>query len=422
MSHAVSRRSILVGALGVAGGAGLGTSAAAGTSHPRNTASPPRVRVMTWNIHGAVPADGADDADEERIASVIRTEAPDILILNEVNQDPAGPGSFGDQPAILEALLTPAGYRYLRYGIAERDLPRDGVVLPGSTTGNMIISRHPFVGGAKLVKLPNENYEPGGKDRRSLLISSVAVPGLGEVTIHATHLSTPGSAKLVEDQKEQIQIILDQINSDVPTILAGDFNIRVTDVPNQEYSQNNLMHSWIAEANLADTWRQVNNSEDGPTFGDPENPHPDRRIDYVFASPHLVTDSGHISQIDPYASDHFPVVMDLLPEPTRTLRATTVLAGENALHGWAQLVDSGRGTLRLSVCKNHGTATDDGTEVHARIVSRSGRGIHTLSDGGTSRDRATGKAWRGRVPPNSTLQVSLQRGETVLHTREQLIS
>src|SRR5699024_2775492 len=119
MSHAVSRRSMLVGALGVAGGAGLGTSAAVGASHPRNTPPHSRLRVMTWNMHGAVPADGADGADEERIAAVIRTESPDILILNEVNQDPAGPGSFGDQPAILEALLFPAGYRYLRYGIAE---------------------------------------------------------------------------------------------------------------------------------------------------------------------------------------------------------------------------------------------------------------------------------------------------------------
>ena len=422
MSHAVSRRSMLVGALGVAGGAGLGTSATVGASRPRHTAPHPRVRVMTWNMHGAVPADGPDGADEERIAAVIGTESPDILILNEVNQDPAGPGSFGDQPATLEALLTPAGYRYLRYGIAERDLPRDGVVLPGSSTGTMIISRHPFVGGAELVKLPNENYEPGGKDRRSLLLSTVAVPDVGDVTIHATHLSTPGSAALVEDQKEQIQIILDQIDSDAPSILAGDLNIRVTDVPNQEYSQNNLMHSWIADANLADTWRQVNNSGDGPTFGDPENPHPDRRIDYVFASPQLVTDSGHISQVDPYASDHFPVVIDLLPVATRALRASTVLAGADALHGWAQLADTGSGTVRLSVCKNYGTSTDDGTQVRAGILSHSGRVVHSLSDGGTSRDRATVETWRGRVPPRSTLRTSLLQGETVLHTREELIS
>lgn len=130
---------MLVGTLGLAGGLGLGTSAAVGASRPRNTAPHPRVRVMTWNMHGAVPADGPEGADEERIATVIRTESPDILILNEVNQDPAGSGSFGDQPAMLEALLSPAGYRYLQYGIAERDLPRNGVVLPGSTTGNMIL-------------------------------------------------------------------------------------------------------------------------------------------------------------------------------------------------------------------------------------------------------------------------------------------
>lgn len=421
MSQAVSRRSLVVGGLGLAGAWGLGVPDALGADVPQGSTHRGSIRVMTWNIHGAVPTDAANEPDEARIAAVIRAELPEVVVLNEVDQDPPGPGSSGDQPATLKALLAPAGYRYLRYGIAERDLPRDGVVLPGSTTGNAIVSRHPFVGAAEIVKLPNENYEPGGKDRRSMLTSTIAVPGLGQVRIHATHLSTPGSAALVEDQKEQVQIILDHVSAGVPSVLAGDFNIRVTDVPDQAYSQNNLMHSRIAEANLADTWRQVNNSGDGPTFGDPEDPHPDRRIDYVFASPQLIAGSGHLSMIDRYASDHVAVVMDLLLRPTREPTAGTVLAGEDGLHGWAQLADTGRGEVRLSVCKNYGTAIDDGTQVRASVRSRSGRVIRTLSDGGTSRDHATVQTWRGRIPPRSILRTSLLRGETVLHAREEVM-
>ena len=117
----------------------------------------------------------------------------------------------------------------------------------------MIISRYPFVGDPEIVKLPNENYEPGGKDRRSMRTSAVTLPEVGEVVVHATHLSTPGSAALVEDQKEQVEVILDHLSADVPSVLAGDFNIRPVDVPDQTYSQHTVMHSWIAEENLNDT-------------------------------------------------------------------------------------------------------------------------------------------------------------------------
>lgn len=420
VSDLISRRAVVSAGAGLTGALAVGVRPAAADQQGDRL-----LRVMTWNIHTAAAPDNPGVVDLPRIVAVIRAESPDIVVLNEVHQDPDGPLSHGDQPAALAALLEGDGYSHVRFGVSERELPHGDGVLPGSRSGNLILSRHRFVGDAEVIKLPNENYEPGGKDRRSLIVSTVDLPRIGPVRVHGTHLSTPASAVLVEDQKEQVRIILDHVDSDRPGVLAGDFNIRVTDVAGQDFSQNNLMQSWIADHDLADTWRQVNDSGAGPTFsnsyGRPEDPHPDRRIDYVFATPWLEPVVGHVSLADRYASDHLAVIMDLRRVDARKLSACSVLAGPDGLHGWAQLTTTSSGKARLSVCKNHGTAKDDGTTVRARILRPSGQPLRTVVDGGTSRDRCTVESWSDRVPPNSTLEVCLMRGDVVLDRRAEKI-
>lgn len=420
MTGTLTRRSVLTG--GLAGSLALAAAPAASAAGRDPSGDDRRLRVMTWNIHHAVAPDAPDVTDLERIAAVIRSEAADLVLLNEVHRDPEGPGSHGDQPAQLAALLHTDGYSSCEYGLAETDLPHGDGILPGSTVGNVVMSKYPIVGGPRIVKLPNENYEPGGKDRRSLLSVTVDMPHVGRVDVHVTHLSTPGSAVLVEDQKEQVQIVLDHVDTSRPAVLCGDLNIRVTDVAEQDFSQNNLMQSWIALDGLADTWRQVNNSGDGPTmsgsYGKPQYPHPDRRIDYVYASPHMEVEAGHVSVIDQFASDHLAVVMDLRVGGARgPAGSRTVLAGEEGLDGWAQVTTTRSGEVRLSVCKNRNTTEDDGTTVRATIRTPSGRIVRTVTDGGTSRDRCTVESWSDRLPPPSTLEVCLVQGEDVLHRR-----
>jgi endonuclease/exonuclease/phosphatase family metal-dependent hydrolase len=376
------------------------------------------VRVMQWNIQGAVGVGGPTLPDPARIAAVIAAEGPDIVTLDEVHQDPTDAGTYdGDQPAQLAQLLADDGYLYSQWGLAESDTPRG----PDSTTGNLILSKYPFVGSADLTKLPNENYEPGGKDRRSMIQVTVDVPGVGEIAVAATHLSTPGSAALVEDQKDQVRIVLDHVDTSTPSILAGDFNIRASDVETQTFSQNNLMQSWIAQAGLVDTWRQVRNGQDGVSmtsaYGSPSGQNPDRRIDYVFASPSFDVIDGHMSTIDLSASDHVAVVMDLALSSAAN-RTRTVLAGDEGVDGWAQLTETSPANVKLSVCKNTGTAVDDGTSVHAYFRNAGGQAIKELTDSGTTRGSCETTIWRGKIPAKATVDVQVVDGDgTVLSTR-----
>ncbi|MDJ1114476.1 ig-like domain-containing protein [Microbacterium dauci] len=381
---------------------------------PAAASDPPVLRVMQWNIQGAVGVDGDGRPDIERIAAVIAAEAPDIVSLNEVQQDPTDAAPYsGDQPAAFAAALTDDGYLYSSWGLAEVDLPRG----EGSTTGQLILSKHPIVGETDVLKLPNENYEPGGKDRRSLLSTVIDVPGIGHVNMHATHLSTPGSAALVEDQKVQVGMVLDRIDPTAPTILAGDFNIRVTDVETQAFSQNNLMQSWIADRGMTDTWRQVRDGQDGvsmtASYGSTVGQNPDRRIDYVYASRSFEAIGGHMSTVDLQASDHVGVVMDLAfmsPEN----RTRTVLAGDDALAGWGQLTTTRPAHVSLSVCKNTGTAVDDGTSVRAIVRNAGGATMRTLADEGTTRGSCETASWRGRLPAGTELEVQTLSAEGVI--------
>ena len=382
------------------------------------------IRVMTWNIHHAEAPDSPGVTDIGRIANVIRAENADLVTLNEVHDDPPGAGSHGGQPAELTDLLEDAGYRYSQFGVTEEH--DEGVA------GNLVLSKFPFYTdpadprSPENTRLSTDNADPTGKPRRALLKVTVRVPGAGDVRVYATHLSTPANAAGVADQQVQVRTILDKVRpTDRPMFVAGDFNIRATDVEGQDFSRNNLMQAWIADTGLVDTWRQVNNGSDGPTlssaYGNPNDPNPDRRIDFVYASPAFEVVRGRVSLVDRYASDHLAVVMDLNLQRSMRLDHRTVLAGRDGLDGWSQVVTGKAGETSWSVCKNRGTKVDDGTAVRATLRRSNGAVIKKLTNGGTSRDRCTSAAWRGRLPARAELETCLVTSDETLHCRQRRV-
>ncbi|MFC7405798.1 endonuclease/exonuclease/phosphatase family protein [Georgenia alba] len=454
MARRLRQLPLLALVLGVIPGLVLAGAAAAG---PAAAAPAPSggagLRVMTWNIQYGVPL-GGDEPDLERVAAVIRSEDPDVVTLNEVHQDGDGlPGGHGDQPAELAALLAQHGYRYSYYAATETipsghddgSGPGCGVHSPGEgtggaatsgpdaayTCGNMVLSKYPFPtgpghpDGPEHVTLPTDHADPGGRDRRGMLGVTVRVPALGDVRVFVTHHSAPATQAHVEDQKAQVATVLEHIGAvDDPTLLAGDFNMRPADAAGVP-TANSLLQSRIADAGLIDTWTRVADSSDGVTVpgshGRPDGDHPDRRIDYVYASPNLTVRDAHVSLVDREAADHLAVVTDLQVRRPPVVAHAAVPAGTDGTEGWGQAA-VGPGGGSLTACKNAGTDTDDGTLVRASL-HRPGTdpAVRTVEDGGTSRDRCTTEHWHGRLTPGTTLRACVVRGEEVLGCREERV-
>ncbi|GAA4421273.1 hypothetical protein GCM10023169_13970 [Georgenia halophila] len=401
------------------------------------------LRVMTWNVHYGAPQGGDDVADLERIAAVIRSESPDVVTLNEVHDDEDFPGGHGHQPKRLAALLADDGYRYTFYDTSEEftpegsgtdDSPGCGSHAPPQSfsCGNMVLSRFPIYldpddpRAPKHVTLPTEHAHPDGRPRRGLLGVTVKVPGVGDVRVFVAHLSAPATEQHVADQKDQVRTILEHVQPvGEPMILAGDLNIRPSDAPEGAMA-NSLIRSWIADAGLVDTWTRGHDSSDGVTVarshGRPGGEHPDRRIDFVYASPSFDIRYGHVSLLDPAASDHLPVVMDLQLRTLSLDAHASVLAGEDGLSGWSQVAIDRGNRVSLTACKNVGTDTDDGSVVRATLRDPSAdQPIASVEDGGTSRDRCTTQTWKGTVRAETVLESCVVHGDEVLSCRRETI-
>jgi len=399
-------------------------------------AGPTDLRAMTWNIQHGVPNGGSssDPADLERIANVIRTENPDVVTLNEVHDDEDFAGSHGHQPAILKTLLEGDGYAYAHYGVSETHSSDH----PG-TRGEMILSKFPIWNDPgdprepESIPLSTQHANPGQPNRRSMVKVTLAVPGAGDVRVYATHLSPPASEAQVADQLDQARTILnrEQGNRNVitrltePVLLMGDFNIRPTNSASP-FSRNSTIKSWIADRGFVDTWTVKNDSADGVSrpnaYGRPDGDFPDRRIDYVFASPRFDVLGGHVSLVDRDASDHLAIVMDLRIRDSEVLESGSLVAGGTGEEGWAQLALEENDRAKLTVCKNSGTTTDDGWAVRARVYNPGRDKPYRVEyDGGTSRDRCQTATWQGYSPTDTALETCLVKGDEVKDCRKHTV-
>lgn len=407
-----TRACALLGLITLAMSVPATTAAAALSPSPNQNPAPLNtdLRAMTWNIHHAVPNDDpSGPADLERIAAVIRAENPDIVTLNEVHDDEEGAGSHGHQPDILKNLLADDGYAYTYFGVSEvHDTSHPG------TRGEMILSKYP-ISDPEITKLSTQHAHPGEPDRRALVKVNVDVPGSEVARVYVTHMSPPASDAQILDQRDQATEIVDTISGlTEPVIFAGDLNVRPTDV----------VRPWFADDGLVDTWTIHHNSSDGVTrpnaYGDPDGDNPDKRIDYVYASPRFDVVDTHVSLVDRNASDHLAVVADIRLRTPDTISQNSLLAGASERRGWAQLSVDGDDRTKLTVCKDNDTTTDDGWDVAARLYKDGQTDPYVIeTDGGTSRDKCNTRTWTGNVP--AVLETCSVQGDEVRACRREAI-
>jgi endonuclease/exonuclease/phosphatase family metal-dependent hydrolase len=155
------------------------------------------VRVMSWNLHHGAGMDRRIDLS--RIAAVIDKEKPDLVILQEVD-DQTDRSAKVNQTAELAKLTGMTGCfgRAMKFG--------------GGGYGQAILSKHPVI-STKVHPLPSSD-EP-----RIAFEATVSIRGV-EMKIISTHFD------LTADKRLEQAVFLTNIckNCPLPIILGGDFN------------------------------------------------------------------------------------------------------------------------------------------------------------------------------------------------------
>jgi endonuclease/exonuclease/phosphatase family metal-dependent hydrolase len=214
------------------------------------------VRIATYNIRHAQGLDGR--VSTSRIAEVVRSLDADLVALNETWRVP---GRF-EQPREL-GLLT-------GMTVAFQPVHRWGPV----TQGNAILSAQPLF-GAEAIKLPR------GFEHRGCLLVETEVDGV-RLRFGTLHLSLGRGHR-----SRQIAHLAKVLPTDLPLVLAGDFNGGVDDLEP-----------------LRDILTVV---DDPPPTYSPAKPR--KALDHVLFSRHweLVSLETFASR----ASDHLPLVAEL---------------------------------------------------------------------------------------------------------------
>lgn len=167
------------------------------TRTARVTGATRTLTVATWNIHGAIGADGR--YAPMRIVGVLEEIGADIVALQEV-------ASEQEHAEFLAVIERATGYHAVAGLLRQRR---------GSDFGNAVLSRYP-VTNVEHLDLAVDGYEPRGA-LDVCVAAGLAVP----LRVLATHLGLrPG------ERREQVRRLLAHVEcqSPHPTLLMGDLN------------------------------------------------------------------------------------------------------------------------------------------------------------------------------------------------------
>ncbi len=157
-----------------------------------------RLRVLSFNIHGAIGRDGRRDL--KRVARIIRRLGADVAALQEVDSRP-GPHTASEQAHLLETwtgLRAIAGPTLLQ---ADRHY------------GNLLLTAQPPL-KVNRIDLSQPGREPRGA------IDACLATAAGPLRVIATHLGL----NLMERHRQIGRLLGELQGETAPTLLMGDFN------------------------------------------------------------------------------------------------------------------------------------------------------------------------------------------------------
>lgn len=303
------------------------------------------LRVMSWNIQYAAgkgytffydtpEGDGPDTRPSEaavartlpQVARIIADEAPDILLLQEV--DEGARRTYGiDQWDELRRLLDDA-YPFW----AEAFYWRAGFVPHPKVFGAVgmklvTASRYPLAEAVRhpLPVRPVPFWERPFTLKRAVLEVAVPLANGSTLAVFNTHLDA--FARGTTTMEEQVSVVMGLVGAAEaeghPWILGGDFNLLP---PGQFGGLSAASQGWFDDPTAllpmfglypsVPTVAEANGPEASSWYthrsNDPRVPGPDKTIDYLFHSPAVERVNAAVRQADTAEiSDHFPVLADL---------------------------------------------------------------------------------------------------------------
>ena len=232
-----------------------------------------RIRILCYNIHHA---EGVDrKLDLNRIGKLIKTVNPDVVALQEVDQNVRRTRNV-NQPKVLSEIT---GLDVV-FG---KNIP-----LQDGHYGNVLLSRFE-IQHYKNHQLPN--FEQG--EQRGVIEATLKLPGgWGALCFMATHLDHRGDEKERLASATAIRKIA-QARMDQPTILAGDLNATPDSATLMRFFE---------------TWTSAN-QDPRPTVPVTQ---PERQIDYILFRPQARWRVVEVKVLEEaVASDHRAIFADL---------------------------------------------------------------------------------------------------------------
>ena len=242
----------------------------------------PLLRVATYNVHGCRGMDG--QRSESRIADVIASMSADVVGLQELDSGRARSGAIDQAAAIAQQL----GWQHffhpaMRHGDEQY--------------GNAIVSRFP-INATRAVELPGSGSWYC-REKRAAIGAELQTP-LGHVQLINTHLGLGGGERILQARLLLGAEWLGAPANDTARIFLGDLNsVRAS----RAYR--------LIGAQMRDVRTLVSPPGAFRTF---PTRFPSLAVDHIFINAALQPAklSVHRTPLSRVASDHFPLVADLL--------------------------------------------------------------------------------------------------------------
>ena len=245
------------------------------------------MRLVSWNIHGAVGRDG--ERNLGRIAQVLRSLQVDVAALQEVG-DPQNRAAV--EKAALEGHKPDAGDdatelgRLLGFTVAFGP----NLIVAGRPYGNAVLSRYP------IARAQNYDLSVRGREPRGCLRTDLTLPGGGSLHLFNLHLGLSGG----ERRRQASQLLSADLLRDTaltaPLVVCGDFN------------------TWFPGPvpRLLKSALQDSASSSGPTW---PSGFPFLRLDRAYVDGGVRVERTGVCRdaLARSASDHLPLWLDLQP-------------------------------------------------------------------------------------------------------------